>query len=102
MVIHRRLVFRVHYVVRCIICLKVRAVFQQVGPHNIARAQMPGTLPWRYLSLLMQSRWLSASLVCATSRMSVLGTRPVAMSRASDGIDRLPSGVVTSTVISSP
>lgn len=53
MVIHRRLVFRVHYVVRCIICLKVRAVFQQVGPHNIARAQMPGTLAWRYLSVLM-------------------------------------------------
>ena len=53
MVIHRRLVFRVHYVVRCIIYLKVRAVFQQVAPHDIARAQITETLVWRYLSVLM-------------------------------------------------
>jgi len=53
MVIHRRLVFRVHYVVRCIICLKVRAVFQQGALHDIARAQMPGTLVSKYLLVLM-------------------------------------------------
>ena len=37
MVIHRRLVFRVQYVIRCISGLKVRAVFQQVAPHDIAQ-----------------------------------------------------------------
>ena len=102
MVIHRRLVFRVHYVVRCIIYLKVHAMFHQVALQDIARAQIPGTLVWRYLSVLMWPRWLSSTLVSATSKMSVLGTRPVAMSSAPDGIDRLPSGVVTSTVISPP
>jgi len=53
MVIHRHLIFRVHYIVTCIICLKVRAVFQQGALHDIARAQMPGTLVSKYLLVLM-------------------------------------------------